>query len=147
MQCIYIFTPQEAEIVGNSRQCSSVINSLGSFFMVPHKSSSCLWLFPFPLYDNFKNSYLFASPGPTNIATMTRQHTQFPLTFVYSIAPRPQTFHEIPTHRDILVHVIGVSQIHPPVSSVNFSNNISIPQVRVSIKKLNFTLLSRSLNY
>ena len=54
MQCIYLFTPQEAEIVGNSRQSSSVVNSLGSFFMAPHKSSSCLWLFPFPPYDNFK---------------------------------------------------------------------------------------------
>ena len=30
---------------------------------------------------------------------------------------------------------MGVSQIHPPVSGVNFSNNMSIPQVRVSIKK------------
>ena len=29
----------------------------------------------------------------------------------------------------------GVSQIHPPVSGVNFSNNISIPQARVNIKK------------
>ena len=29
----------------------------------------------------------------------------------------------------------GVSQIHPPVFGVNFSNNISIPQVRVNIKK------------
>ena len=50
-----------------------------------------------------KNPYLFASPGPTNITTMTRQHTQFPLTFVYSLAPRPLAFHEIPTHRGILV--------------------------------------------
>ena len=29
----------------------------------------------------------------------------------------------------------SVSQIHPPVSGVNFLNNISIPQVRVNIKK------------
>ena len=30
----------------------------------------------------------------------------------------------------------GVSQIHPAVSGVNFSNNISIPQVWVNIKKI-----------
>ena len=72
-----------------------------------------------------KNPYLFASPGPTNITTMTRQHTQFPLTFVYSLAPRPLAFYESLIHRDKK----GVSQIHSPVSGVNFSNNISIPQV------------------
>ena len=90
---------------GNSRQSSSVVNSLGSFLMAPHKSYSCLWLFPFPPYDNFKHpSYLFAVPGPTNITTMTRQYTQFPLTFVYLLASRPQhTFHEIPTHRGISI--------------------------------------------
>ena len=91
MQCIYIFTPQEAEIVGNSRQFSPVINSLGSFFMVPHKCYSCLWLFPFPLYDNSKNP--FAPPGPTNYDKTT--------TFVYSLAPRSLALHEIPTHRHI----------------------------------------------
>ena len=101
MQCIYLFTPQEAEIVGNSRQSSSVVNSLGSFLWCPHKISSCLWLFPFPLYDIFKKPYLFAPLGPTNITTMTRQHTQFPLTFVYSLALRPLAFHKIPTHRGI----------------------------------------------
>ena len=53
MQCVYPFTPQEAEIVGNSQMSSSEINSLGCLFMVPHKSSSCLWLFPFLPYDSF----------------------------------------------------------------------------------------------
>ena len=102
VRTIYLFTLQEAEIVGNSRQSSSVVNSLGSFFMAPHKSSSCLWLFPFILLT-LKKPYLFAPPGPTNITTMARQHTQFPLTFVYSLATRPPALHEIPTHRDILV--------------------------------------------
>ena len=104
MQCIYIFTTKEAEIVGNSRQSSSVANSVGSFLMVPHKSSSCLWLFPFPPYDNFKDPTSLFLQVPQIQLTMTRQHTQFPLTFVYSLAPRPQTLHEIPTlHRDIIV--------------------------------------------
>ena len=30
---------------------------------------------------------------------------------------------------------MGVSQIHPPVSGVKFSNNMSIPPVWVNIKK------------
>ena len=131
MQCIYLFTPQEAEIVGNSRQSSSVVNSLGSFFMAPHKSSSCLWLFPFPPYDDFKNLSVCSSRS-LKMTTMTRQHTQFPLTFVYSLAPRPLAFYESLIHRDKK----GVSQIHSPVSGVNFSNNTSIPQVRVNIKKI-----------
>ena len=29
----------------------------------------------------------------------------------------------------------GFSQIHPSTSGVNFSNNISVPRVRVNIKK------------
>ena len=36
MQCMYLFTPKEAEIIGNSRQGSSVVNSLGSVFIAPH---------------------------------------------------------------------------------------------------------------
>ena len=36
MQCIYLFTQQEAEIVGNSRQGGSVVNSLGGVFIAPH---------------------------------------------------------------------------------------------------------------
>ena len=35
----------------------------------------------------------------------------------------------------IHISVKGVSQIHPHVSGANFSNNISIPQVKVNIKK------------
>ena len=31
-----------------------------------------------------------------------------------------------------------ISQIHLPVSGVNLSNNISIPQVRVNIKKTEY---------
>ena len=74
MQCMYLFTPQEAEIVGNYRYCSSVVNSLDSAFMAPHKSSSCLWLFLFLLYDKFKKplatSMLLQVPQ-----IMTRQQT------------------------------------------------------------------------
>ena len=125
MQCIYLFTPQEAEIVGNSRQSSSVVNSLGSFFMAPHKSSSCLWLFPFPLYDKFKKPLLLLQVPQI----MTRQ--------------QPLSIHLPPGHwlsmKSLPTEAYqckkGVSQIHPPVSGVNFSNNISIPQPRVNIKK------------
>ena len=104
-----------------------MVNSLGSFFMAPHKGSSCLWLFPYPLYDKFKKtiatSLLLQVPQ-----IMKREHTWFPLTFVYSLALSPLAFHEIPTHRGILVQK-GVSQIHSRVSDVYFSNNISILQV------------------
>ena len=121
MQCIYLSTPQEAKIVGNSRQSSSRVNSLGSSFMAPYKGSSCLWLFPFPSYDKFKKtlatSLLLQVPQ-----IMTVQDTQFPLTFVYSLAPRPLAFHEIHTHTEAYQCKKGVSQIHPHVSDVNFSN-------------------------
>ena len=29
----------------------------------------------------------------------------------------------------------GVFQIHPPVSGLNFSNNMSVPQIRVNIRE------------
>ena len=67
---------------------------------------------------------------------MTRQHTQFPLAFVCSFAARLQTFNEIPTHKSILaLKGISQTQIHPVVPGFNFSNDISISQVRVNIKK------------
>ena len=64
---------------------------------------------------------------------MKRQNTQFPLTFVYSLAPDHGLFMKPYPERHISAK--GVSQIHPPVSDVNFSSNISIPRVRVDIKK------------
>ena len=68
-------------------------------------------------YDNYdKATYIVSS----NLCLFTcSQATGFPWN------PYPQRH----------ISAKGVSQIHPPVSSVNFSNNISIPQVRVSIKK------------
>ena len=112
MQYIYLFTTQETEILVNSRQSSSVVNSFGSLLMAPHKSSSYLWLFPFPPYDKFKKplatSLLLQVPK-----IMTRQHTQFPLTFVCSFAPRPLDFHKIPTHRGILVQKGCFSNLSP----------------------------------
>ena len=71
MQCVYLFTPQEAKIVGNSRQSSSVVNFLGSFFKRPINVSllcgfsSCLRMI------NLKNPCLFASLGPTNYGKAT----------------------------------------------------------------------------
>ena len=108
-----------------------MVNSLGSFFMAPHKSSSSLWLFPFPPYDKFKNSLLLCSTRSRKLW----QHTLFPLTFVYSLVPMSLALHEIPTNRGILVQKGCFSKIKPHVSDVNFSNNISIPQVLVNIKK------------
>ena len=91
--------------VGNSRQSSSIINSLGSFSWRPIKGPLVCGLSP-SLCMITLNPYLFAPPGPTNITTMKRQHTQFCLTFVYSLSPRPQAYHEIPTHRGILVQSV-----------------------------------------
>ena len=56
----------------------------------------------------------------------------FLLLLVNSLASRPQALHEIPTPTQKHSEK-GVFQIHPPVSSVNFSNDRSIPQVRVNI--------------
>ena len=100
MQCIYLFTPQEAEIVGNSTQSSSVVNSLGSFFMVPIKVPLVSGFSPSLRMINLKHPYLFAPPGPTNY---DKAKYIVPLTFVYSLAPRPLAFHELTTHRGILV--------------------------------------------
>ena len=36
---------------------------------------------------------------------------------------------------DISAKGVSQTKIHPPDSGVNFSNNMSIPQVRVNIKK------------
>ena len=46
--------------------------------------------------------------------------------------PWPQALPEIPPQRH---RAKGVFQIHPPVSVVDFLNNISISQVRVTIKE------------
>ena len=112
IQYIYLLTPQETEIVVNSRQSSSLVNSLGSLLMAPHKSSSCLRLFPFPPYDKCKKhlatSLLLQVPQ-----IMTRQHKQFPLTFFCSFDPRPLAFHKIPTHRGILVEKGCFSNLSP----------------------------------
>ena len=58
---------------------------------------------------------------------MTRQHTYLPLSLVY-IARNPQPRCQGHSAK-------GVSQIHPPVSGVTFSNNILISQVRVNIEE------------
>ena len=138
MQYIYLFTRQQTER-GRYFQIEQLSGQLPrQFFMVLHKSSSCLQLFPFPPYDSIESSTsLTLLPGPTNnITTVTRQHTQFPLAFVCSFAARLQTFNEIPTHKSILaLKGISQTQIHPVVPGFNFSNNISISQVRVNIKK------------
>ena len=124
-----------------------MVSSLGSFFMAPHKISSCLWLFPFPPYDKFKKPllpYFFAPPGPTSF--MTRQHTQFPLTFVYSLAFRPLAFHEIPTHRGILVQRVFLKFI-PLFLVLPFQIIYQYPRSESTQRKLNMTQLLRSLNY
>ena len=64
---------------------------------------------------------------------MTRQHTYFPLTFVSSLAFKQVKEFPWNLYPQRHISVMGISQIHCPVSGVNFSNNISIPQVRVNI--------------
>ena len=129
----------------SSRSSSSVVNSLGSFFMASHKSFSCLWLFPFPpRMINLKNPYLFAPPGPTNydkatyiVSSNIRLFT-CPQAIGFPWNPYPQR----------RISAKGVSQIHPCVSDVNFSNNISIPYDSQAIqRKMNMTQLLRFLNY
>ena len=83
------------------------------FFMVPHNSSSCLWLFPFSRMITLTNPYLLAPPGPTKITTMAWQHTYFTLTFVYSLPPSPLPFLEILTHRGILLQKGSFSNTSP----------------------------------
>ena len=108
-------------------------NSLGSFSIAPHKSSSfcgfslslcMITLNPLPLcssrshkYNNYEKATCIVS---SNLCLFTcTQVTGFPGN------PYPQRH----------ISAKSVSQIHPSVSGVNFSNNISIPQVRVNIKK------------
>ena len=127
MQCIYLFTPQEAKIVGNSRQSSSVVNSLGSFLWRPIKVPLVCGFSPSLCMINSKkpSSYLFAPPGPTNYDKAT--------TFVYSLAPRSLALHEIPTHRHISAKRVFLKFIIPVflmlIIIYNFSNNTSMPQV------------------
>ena len=50
----------------NSRYCSSVVNSLGSFLWRPIKVPLVCGFSPSLRMINLKNPYLFAPPGPTN---------------------------------------------------------------------------------
>ena len=68
-------------------------------------------------YSNFdKKTYIVSS---NHCLFTCSQATGFPWN------PYPQRY----------ISAKGVSQIHLPVSGVNFSNDMSIPQVRVNIKK------------
>ena len=115
MWCIYLFTPQETEIVVNSRLSSSVVNSLGSFFI------------PFPSYDKFKKPLnLFPPPDPTNYGKATYIVSSNLCLFTCSQAtgfpwnPYPQW--HITAKRVFLKFI--------PMFDVNFSNNISIPSLK-----------------
>ena len=129
MQCIYPFTPQEADIVGNSQMSSSEVNSMVSFFMVPHKSSSCLWLFPFPPYDNFNK------PLPPCSSRSQKDNNYDMATYI--LYSNLCLFTSPPVHwlslKSLATEVYycknGVSQIHPPISGDSLSNNISKPLV------------------
>ena len=129
MQCIYPFTPQEADIVGNSQMSSSEVNSMVSFFMVPHKSSSCLWLFPFPPYDNFNKPL---PPCPSR----SHKNNNYGVA-TYILYSNLCLFTSPPVHWLSLKFLPteayyckrGVYQIHTPVSGDSLSNNISKPLV------------------
>ena len=98
-----------------------------------HKSFSCFWTFPFPVYDNFiplplcssrSHKYINYDKGTYIIVSNLCLFT-CPPSHRRSWNPYPQRH----------ISAKGFCQIHSPVSGVHFSNNISIPQVRVSIKK------------
>ena len=122
MQCIYIYiyiwiyvymyiyilmyiyllsTLQEAEIVGNSRQSSSMRNSLGSFLWRPIKAHPVWGFCPFPPYDNFKK------PLPLGFSRSHKYNNYGKATCIVSsnlcLFTCPQAFHEIPTYRNKLV--------------------------------------------
>ena len=120
MKCIYLFTPQETEKVGNSRQSSSVVNSQGKIFMASHEGSSCLWLFPFPPYDNFKKLRPLCSSRSNKYNNYDKATYILSSNLCIFTCPQADQAYQCKN---------CVSQIHPPVSGVNFSNNISIPQV------------------
>ena len=104
-----------------------------SFFMASHKSSSfcgfspslrMITLNPLPLCSSRSHKYNSCEKATyivsSNLCLFTcTQATGFPWN------PYPQRH----------ISAKGVSQIHSIVFGVNFSNNISIPQVRVNIKK------------
>ena len=134
---MYIFTPQEAGIVGNSRESIQLSTACVVFLWRPIKIPLVCGFFPpllmitlknpLPLcssrshkYNNYdKTTHILSS----NLRLFTcSQATGFP----WNLYPQRHRYYGKE----------GVSQIHPPVSGVNFSNNISVPQVWVNIKKI-----------
>ena len=123
-----------------------MVNSLGSFFMAPHKSSSCLWLFPFPPYDNFKK------PLPLCFSRSHKYNNYDKATYIVSsklcLFTCPQAFHEIPTHRDILVQKeCFSSKLSSLFLVLTFQIIYQYPRRESIERKLNMTQLLRFLNY
>ena len=115
--------------VGNSRQSSSVVNFLGSFFWRPIK---CLLVCDFSPFLYLINDTPYLFPRKYNnyakaTCIVSSNLCLFTCPWVTGFPSNPQSQRHI--------SVKGVSQIHHPVSGVNFSNNILIPRVRFNIKK------------
>ena len=110
MQCIYLFTPQEAEIVVNSRQSS-------------WSTPWVVFLSPSLRMITLKNPYFFPPADPTNYDKATYIVSSNLCLFTCSQAtgfpwnPYPQR--HISAKRVFLKFI--------PMFDVNFSNNISIP--------------------
>ena len=75
---------------------------------------------------------------------MTNQYNSFLYTYFICLPPGHKVCMESSPQRH---SAKGVFQIHPPVSGVNFSNKMSIPQVGVKIRKTKHGTTFNSLNY
>ena len=136
MQCIYLFTPEEAEIVGNTRQSSSVVNSLVSFFLWRPMNIPFVCGFSPSLHMiTLKNPQLpLCFSGSHKYNKYDKATYTVSSNFVHSLAPRLSMKSLLTEDHQCTK---GVSQIHPPVSGVNFSDNISIGTLGVSRYKEN----------
>ena len=105
-------------------------------FMAPHKSSSCLWLLPFPLYDNFKKPLPLCSSTPHKYNDYDKVTLIVSSNLFLFTCPPGHWFSMRFLPAEAYYCKKCVSQIHRPASVVNFSYNISIPQVGVNIKKI-----------
>ena len=111
-----------------------MVKSQGSFLMVPYKSSSCLRLFSsLSIITLSPEPLCFSSSLKNNCYDKTTYRVSS-LAFSYSLALQVTDFPWNPyPQRNVSAKI--VSEIHPPFSGVNFSNNVPIPLARVNIKK------------
>ena len=119
--------------MGNYREISSVVTSLGSFLWHPIKV---------PLVCGFSLSLRMITLKkalPLCFSRSFKYNNYDKATYIVSynlcLFFFPQDFHETPTYRNILVQKGCFSNSSPYFSGVNFSNNISMPRVWVNVRK------------